>query len=608
MRRGIAGVAFGLSLLSVLAAATSAMAQDDTFSLNGYFMAHYGLFTNTAYHTENDSRGFPKDHGDFAGQLSAARHTLLLEADWRPAEMVRVHAVFRAVRSGALRADRFAQVPDMVADTKYNRDGDVQEEKISRVHDEFYTEDELREIFVDADMGERFNIRAGRQQVSWGEMGNVRSLDVINPVDGSWHLPPFESYEDTRIPLYLVKLLIDVPELDGSLELVYVPLVDEPEDTINTPATFYGAWGVPLASQNLYVSDLRIDDKIIVYPRNDLSEARYGARWKGILGNMTYTFVYYRGHQLSPPIPDHVIKSGTPDADGFSRAQVYLRIPRQDTYGLSLDYAFESPIGAVVKLEAAFSPDVEYPVNSYLSAGFSPDEREGTTWEVVDPSATPGTSPLIADLHSEKRHELNYALELFRANQWRFLNKTSSTITVLRVMQNFYFNPEDIEDGEYKLGNPYVLNTRSDGSTVRNENQYIVYAPGYDTTIAPPIRTTLVFAAFTTYFHGLLTPGVVAVFLPRYNPPTDSDSITQPTKTGVVINDPGTEIEGTGDLFDWEAFEKGSGFISTYTKWAIGDYWRVEVGYNYIFGADPYYDLGFFRDRDEVYGKVQLQF
>ncbi|MCZ7585508.1 MAG: hypothetical protein M5R36_20395 [Deltaproteobacteria bacterium] len=98
---------------------------------------------------------------------------MLLEADWTPAEVVRVHAVFRAARSGSLRADKFAQVPDIVADTKYNYDEDVQQTKIDRVHDEFYEENDLREIYIDVDAARWLNFRIGRQQVVWGRHGDL---------------------------------------------------------------------------------------------------------------------------------------------------------------------------------------------------------------------------------------------------------------------------------------------------------------------------------------------------------------------------------------------------------------------------------------------------
>ncbi len=563
-----------------------AVAESGNFDLNGYFQMQYGLFTNDAYHNESDKDGFPSNHGDRVGKLSMARHTLLLEADWEPFDVVGVHAVFRGVRSASLRADRFAQTPDMEFDLKYNHDPDVMQAKIDATHEKYYNENELREIYVDIDATSKINLRIGRQQVSWGDMATYRLLDVVNPVDGSWHLPPFEAFEDTRKPLYMAKLLIDVPVLQGNLETLYIPLIDDPEDTVTTPATFYGAWGLPVGSKNDYISDLKVMNKIMEYPENDLSNSRVGVRWKGILGGLTYTLVAYHGHQLTPPIPDYVIKSWETDDEGYHAADVYLRIPRLNTYGFSLDYAFESPIGMVVKLETALTPEVQYAVNSPLSAGFTTDNRINSTWEALDLTAPAGQSDLRAEMHSEERHHLAYALELFRSNQIRFINPKSSIITVFRIFQDFYFNPEDINEDEYKLGNPYVLETLEDGSQERNENWHIVYAPGYDSTLATPIKTTLVAAAFTSYFHGMFTPGVVCAYLPRYP----------------------AEIMGSEDVFDWETFENGSGFVSTTFNFSFGNHWRITTGYNYIQGADPYYDLGFFRDRDEAYAKVRYQF
>jgi hypothetical protein len=560
--------------------------EESAFKLSGYFQAQYGLFTDAQYNRKSDDQGFPKDHGDLAGKPSMLRNTLLLEANWKAAESVRVHAIFRAVRSGALRADRYAQDPLITADTKYNNNEDVQQQKIDYVRDRYYTEAKLREIYIDADAGSRLNFRIGKQQVSWGDMATFRLLDPVCAVDGTWHLPPFESFEDTRVPLYMAKTIFDVPELKGYFETLFVPLIDDPQDTANVPATFYGAWGLPLPPKNEYVSDLRVAKKVIQYPKNDFSDSRVGIRWKGQAGSLTYSLVAYHGHMLSPPIPDFVVKNGAPDADGFYPATVYLKIPRQNTYGFTLNYTFGAPVNAVLKLEAALQPDTIYPANSLLTAGYWPDEQNPRTWKAVDPNAAPGQSALRAPFYSETRHQLSYGLEFFRLNQFNFINRNNQIISVLRVLQNFYFNPKDINDGKYKLGEPYIDETLPDGTTVKRKDWYIVSIPGYDTTIANPMTTTLVFSTFTSFFHGSFTPGITAVFVPRYK----------------------SVIKGSGEVFDSDAFNKGSGFISATLKFAMGNHWRLETGYNYLYGDDPYYDLGLFRDRDEVYGKVRLQF
>ena len=50
-----------------------------------------------------------------------------------------------------------------------------------------------------------FSLRLGRQQVVWGETDGFRALDVINPLDLSWHWSR-EYWEDIRIPLFSTNL------------------------------------------------------------------------------------------------------------------------------------------------------------------------------------------------------------------------------------------------------------------------------------------------------------------------------------------------------------------------------------------------------------------
>ncbi len=209
-----------------------------------------------------------------------------------------------------------------------------------------------------------------------------------------------------------------------------------------------------------------------------------------------------------------------------------------------------------------------------------------SSWKPVDKNAALGESDQIAYLHHEERHTLNYALELMRSNQIRFLNPTGNFTTVVRFMQNLYFNPDDLNDGKYRLGNPYVKEIMPDGTKVVNQKWHMVDIPGYDTTTPSPMSTTLVFVVFTTYFHGSFMPMFISAYLPKYE----------------------NEVSDAGVLFDKKTFDRGSGFMSGILRFSLGDHWRLETGYNYIHGDDPYNDLGLYRDRDEVYSKVKYQF
>ena len=396
---------------------------------------------------------YPVDHGGYGGQLSMFRNTIQLEAEWKPSEKVTVFGIIRGVRSAMLDADRYAQVPEP---------GAVENER-EWVWENFYNELEIRELYVDAEAGQRLSFRIGRQQISWGDTGQYRLLDVINPINGTWHLSAFESFEDIRIPLWMLKGLVDVPELDGSLEFVWMPALDRPEDMVTPPITQVGAWGLPIQPLQDYQSALEIKKKLFIYPENKLENSRAGVNWKGTLGNLTYTLVYYYTHVISPPILKYAyFEYG---ADGVLKNEVSelgLHFPRQHVTGFSLDYTFAYPVGTVARLEASFEPDRSFPIKSIRAFGY---EAEITN--------VPGQYQRY-DFVQVKKPTVSYALVLMHPHFIRFLNPGQSFLFNFQVFQTIVPTLED--------------------------SDYVIDIPGYDTTDVSKVSTKLILAVLTSYF------------------------------------------------------------------------------------------------------------
>jgi len=508
-----------------------------TLTVNGFIQNQTGVFVspdeNKTMFDEGLNKDLPTDHGGRFGELSMMRSTLQLEGDWNPNGWTGVHFLFRGVRSLQLESDADAQVPDpgAVADPK------------KWVQESFYTEDELRELYVDIESADWLSFRIGRQQVTWGDLGQYRLLDVINPVDSTWHFGPLESFEDQRIPLWIVKALVDVEAAAGSLEFVWVPMLDDPEDTVTTPLTFVGAWGLPPPPKQEFQSSLQIRRKVFHFPENDIENSRLGVRWKGELSDLTYTFVYYWTHQLTPPIPTYFIQPVDPGSGAGalqSLIDVHLEYPRQQIVGLSFDYAFNHPIGTVVRFEAAYEPDHTYPAV--------------TSAEKYTDDYVPGQD-LATRFTTYEKHVFSYGFQLMRPTFIRFLNPDQTIMLVLQALDTVVFSDTD--------------------------KDRFVDVPGYDSTEVTLKKTkfggsyyeahqvTLVGSAFTYYLHGLLMPRVVGVYIPG--------------------PDPGGFVSGTLGL-------------------TLGTSWRAALGGTVFLGADPYKNVGLFRDRDEVFGRLTYQF
>jgi hypothetical protein len=87
----------------------------------------------------------------------------------------------------------------------------------------------LREAYIDLSLRDLpLSFRLGRQQVIWGESDQFRLMDIINPLDLTWHLQQ-EDFEKLRIPLWLVKTIWDMGDI-GPISNAFTEVVWNPGD------------------------------------------------------------------------------------------------------------------------------------------------------------------------------------------------------------------------------------------------------------------------------------------------------------------------------------------------------------------------------------------
>ena len=473
--------------------------EESKFSLNGSLKLQGGVFVpmasdrfkerrNAAYITRQDGVNFrPQydqpcdpvaqphapcysyDHGQKAGTPSIARATLLLEAHYQPTETMSLHAILRGVRSMKLDADGYAQIPNVREDL----DG-AQRRAYARdwVHDNYYTEFDLRELYLDASPTDWLSLRLGRQQVAWGEAMSFRLLDVINPTNNTWHFGPLESFEDTRIPLWMANVTFAVAKLNGSLEVLLVPLLDRPQDTVNVPLTFGGAWGLPYTDSPATFFAPR---KVFAYPGGKLADARAGARWKGELGSSAgYSLAYYYTHQIGMPIPDYFLEKGRNESGVMVADKYVLAYPRNHVVGGTLEYSLPSPLSTTLRLEAAVVPNNVVPART--DSGYTRD-------------------PNIANrnnYHPQRRPKVSYAVSLQRSTMLRLLNPTQSFIFFAQFSHT-------------------MLPTLD----VEGEDQLLVQVPLYNRWQAQKHTMAVVGSIRTSYRHGTIQPRVSGAWLPN---------------------------------------------------------------------------------------------
>jgi uncharacterized protein DUF1302 len=82
-------------------------------------------------------------------------------------------------------------------------------------------DNQLREAYVDLKMRDiPLSVRAGRQQIVWGETDNFRMLDRVNPLDLTWHFffefpAPAFGWDQIRRPMWMLKFLYDLGDIGG---------------------------------------------------------------------------------------------------------------------------------------------------------------------------------------------------------------------------------------------------------------------------------------------------------------------------------------------------------------------------------------------------------
>jgi hypothetical protein len=112
-------------------------------------------------------------------------------------------------------------------------------------------ENQLREAFIDLKFRSiPLSVRAGKQQIVWGETDNFRMLDRVNPLDLTWHFQqeipaPAFGWDEIRQPLWMLKFLYQLGNL-GPISQAFLEWYWNPGDWRPARQGFLPTpWGLP---------------------------------------------------------------------------------------------------------------------------------------------------------------------------------------------------------------------------------------------------------------------------------------------------------------------------------------------------------------------------
>jgi len=177
----------------------------------------------------------------------------------------------------------------------------------------------LRELYVEGSVGPLW-LRAGKQQIVWGQADGLKLLDVVDPQEfREFILPPFD---ESRIPLW--SLDAELPVGKTRLQLVWVP--DPSTDVFPDPGKRF-AFTTPLLLGPPAPPGLPVRVRHVDRPDDPIADSDAGVRLSGSWHGWDLT-ANYLFHTSDIPLPFHELSlaSGTPSAvvrPGFERTHLF---------------------------------------------------------------------------------------------------------------------------------------------------------------------------------------------------------------------------------------------------------------------------------------------
>jgi hypothetical protein len=216
-------------------------------------------------------------------------------------------------------------------------------------HNDNHVAAEIWELYGDIDIG-NFWMRLGRQQIVWGEMISARIMDIVNPLDKSWHnVWEPEEFENIRVPLWMVRAVYNIEQ--PLMDELYIEAFFNPGDIVPVNSPEIGnayrlnyvpirEWGGPYAPGEEH--DRR-------------GEHEYGGRIGYKIGMVAGTLNY--AHLFTDDAFDEVGNPGPPPTTWPVTETFY---PRINVWGMTMNYALDRPFNTVITVEATYVPDMPY--------------------------------------------------------------------------------------------------------------------------------------------------------------------------------------------------------------------------------------------------------
>jgi hypothetical protein len=330
---------FAVAVAMLLGSYGIAHGQNDTsnyINIGGYVRTWASFNLQDIPETDNNDRG----------KMSMLRGSLLLDIDAGTGP-IKWKAIGRLDRE--YKTDYLKDLEDL-RETNGTVGGDD-----SSILDN-YNEAEIRELWGEFKLGDRANVRLGRQQIVWGETDFFHAMDLVHGYDLSWRLFLEGENEEWRKPLWLASLKLDVPEANGQIYTYIRPGLDRCEDIGNTYDIQGGRWFFqPYRGFDLTA----LTTKDCNHPSGDKDDVTGGIRWSGTAGPVDYSLAYIKTFSADP-VANSVFApyKKVPDGPLFD-----LIHPKIDVFGATIS-GYSANIDSVISAEIAYTKDQPYNIGT----------------------------------------------------------------------------------------------------------------------------------------------------------------------------------------------------------------------------------------------------
>lgn len=232
-----------------------------------------------------------------------------------------------------------------------------------------YNRGDIREFYADVKVNDRVQLRLGKQQVVWGESDFFRAMDLVHGYDMRWRSFLEGENEELRKPLILGVATIQVPEADGTLQVVVRPGWDRDKDIGNSYDLYGGRWTL----QSFLGADFLNGPVTMSYdyhhPDGDTDDITGGFRWKGSAGPVNYSVAYLKTFNPDPIVNSAFAPYKKAPTSPFGN-WIY---PTIDLVGVTASGQVNS-IDSVLSTEVVFIKDAPYnvglatPGSSFMTA------------------------------------------------------------------------------------------------------------------------------------------------------------------------------------------------------------------------------------------------